>query len=177
MSLYNCKEQGANYQVTKFTPDLEVESSYLTSTDSCECPAGHRHTCRHRQMLPLFEQKGATRGQWFLDFDRKTWVAAVTEEALEESVEALEQEAPNLTATEIDERIANYSGPIPGDALVAEVVGHAFSMLDLAAPVGNPRPTTPAKPLSPTVTTAGFDPADGGSTPPVVAKTPFLRRI
>src|SRR5580765_5431444 len=74
--LYNCKTDGDQYRITKFTTDLEVESSYLLTETECECPAGHRHTCRHRQMLPKFIDRKATQGQWFLDYATDKWIIA-----------------------------------------------------------------------------------------------------
>jgi hypothetical protein len=77
MTLYNLKSALDDYRITKFTSDLDVESSYLLSDtfdDSgrrqllCECPAGTRPTCRHRQMLsnliPLVDT------EFFWDFER-----------------------------------------------------------------------------------------------------------
>lgn len=132
--LYNCKVDGDHYRITKFTPDLEVESTYLTSESECECPAGHRHTCRHRQMLPMFIEKPATRGQYFLDFERKVWLPAVVEEA-----------------SEVDERIWNQ--PLPEHPTIE----HGFTMLSLADPrtihntiadaVVEPEAKVPATPL------------------------------
>lgn len=85
MTLYNCKSEGNEYRVTKFDSDLNVESTYLTTLRECQCPAGHRDTCRHRLMLPIFLKKrdGADRGQWLLDYDRKQWVRASTEDDYE----------------------------------------------------------------------------------------------
>lgn len=73
--LYNCHTDGDQYRITKFSEHGEVESSYLCSEEECECPAGHRHTCRHRQMLPMFLAREAVNSFWFLDWDRKGWVA------------------------------------------------------------------------------------------------------
>jgi len=72
MTLYNLHTDGDQYRITKLTNDLEVESSYLMTAAECECPAGHRPTCRHRQMfadlLPLCDT------MWFWDFKRKAVV-------------------------------------------------------------------------------------------------------
>lgn len=76
MPLYNCKPEGDSHRITKFDSDFNVESSYLTNGRECECPAGHRPTCRHRQMLPRFLAKGAGTGQWFHNFEAKSWVRA-----------------------------------------------------------------------------------------------------
>lgn len=90
--LYNCKPEGSSHRITKFDNDLNVESTYLCTESTCECPAGHRHTCRHRQMLPRFLAKpGAERGQWLYDFDRQYWVIASTGEDSHEEPNDLEQ--------------------------------------------------------------------------------------
>jgi hypothetical protein len=72
--LYSCRHAGDEYRITKFDAQLNVESSYLCTLIECECPAGERATCRHRQMLPKFLQRGAVDSEWFLDFDRGGWV-------------------------------------------------------------------------------------------------------
>lgn len=72
--LYNCHHDGDQYRITKFDSLGEVQSSYLCTESECDCPAGNRDTCRHRQMLPLFIHKGAIDTHWFYDFDRKGWV-------------------------------------------------------------------------------------------------------
>jgi hypothetical protein len=66
--LYNCRHDGDQYRITKFN-DGEVESSYLTTHENCDCPAGHRSTCRHRQMLPSMLLHGIVDTHWFLDWD------------------------------------------------------------------------------------------------------------
>ena len=67
MTLYSLRHDGDQYRITKLTNDLEVESSYLMTAEECECPAGHRPTCRHRQMfrsmLPIVNT------HWFMDWD------------------------------------------------------------------------------------------------------------
>lgn len=73
-SLYNCHTEGDAYRITKFSTFGDVESSYVTTGQTCECPAGHRHTCRHRQMLPKFLDRGFVDTFYFYDFDRDGWV-------------------------------------------------------------------------------------------------------
>ena len=68
-TLYNCKHSGDQYQITKFNSHGEVESSYLCSHHECQCPAGVRPTCRHRQMLPTFLEHGLVNTNLFLDWD------------------------------------------------------------------------------------------------------------
>jgi hypothetical protein len=67
-TLYSLRIDGSDFRITKFV-DGEVESSYLTSRDACECPAGHRSTCRHRQMLPQLLAEGIANTHWFWNFD------------------------------------------------------------------------------------------------------------
>ena len=72
--LYNCKSINGDYRITKFDEDLNVESSYLCTETECECPAGRRPKCRHREMLPYFLNKKAVDTHLFFDFDRGGWV-------------------------------------------------------------------------------------------------------
>lgn len=74
MSLYNCRHSGDQYRITKFDSDMNPQGSYLCDTDNCECPAGVRPSCRHRQMLPKFIARGHVGDEWFFDFDRGGWV-------------------------------------------------------------------------------------------------------
>lgn len=56
------------YYITKFI-DGEVESSYALNEIDCECPAGVRPSCRHRQMLPQMLAADLVNTHWFWDFD------------------------------------------------------------------------------------------------------------
>lgn len=73
MSLYTAKKANGGYRISKVTDDLEFESSYITTEDSCECPAGHRPSCRHREMLPDFLARGRVGTAWMLDYDNGQW--------------------------------------------------------------------------------------------------------
>jgi hypothetical protein len=73
-TLYNCRHAGDQYRITKFDADLNVVSSYLCTTSECECPAGVRPTCRHREMLPRFIHREHIGDGWMLDHDRGGWV-------------------------------------------------------------------------------------------------------
>lgn len=66
--LYSIRTDGDQWRITKFV-DGEPEGSYLVSTEACECPAGHRHTCRHRQMLPQMLAHKLYDTHWFFCFD------------------------------------------------------------------------------------------------------------
>src|SRR4030095_14806503 len=79
MSLYNAKQTSDGVKITKFTDDLDIEetsgkpASYIVSPDGCDCPAGHRDTCRHRQMLPKFLVQRRVNTPWFYDHDNERW--------------------------------------------------------------------------------------------------------
>lgn len=88
MSLYNCKQSGDSYRISKFTNDLDVEASYLTNGNECDCPAGHRPVCRHRIMLPRFIAKNATSGQWFHNYEHQQWIRATMDDSEAEIVAA-----------------------------------------------------------------------------------------
>lgn len=68
-TLYSLRTDGPAYRITKFT-DGDVESTYLTDGITCECPAGPRPSCRHRQMLPTMLAAGIANTHWFMDWDR-----------------------------------------------------------------------------------------------------------
>ena len=73
--MYNMKENGNGYVCTKFDEDLNPidGSSYHVSLDKCNCKAGRRETCRHRQMLPVFQHLGRVNTRWFHDFENDGW--------------------------------------------------------------------------------------------------------
>jgi hypothetical protein len=72
--LYSCRHDGDQYRITKFDEDFNVESSYLCTVADCECPAGVRPMCRHREMLPKFLSREAVGTGWMYDYDRGGWV-------------------------------------------------------------------------------------------------------
>ena len=75
MILYNAKVGilEGQFIVTKFDDDLNIESSYTTTLSECDCPAGQRSTCRHRQMLPHFIAHDYADTNWFFCYDDQNW--------------------------------------------------------------------------------------------------------
>lgn len=71
MTLYNAKTEGHSLRVTKFDSDLNPESSYLTTAENCECPAGVRSTCRHRQMY--YNLRAIADGPYFFNYDEQLY--------------------------------------------------------------------------------------------------------
>ena len=67
-TLYSLRTDGDQWRITKFV-DGNPEGSYLVDESACECPAGHRHTCRHRQMLPTMLAHHIANTHYFMDFD------------------------------------------------------------------------------------------------------------
>src|SRR5258707_12929740 len=111
-TLYNCHSEGSQYRITKFDELGNVESTYLCTTTSCECPAGHRPSCRHRHMLPRFIAKDAVNSFYFYDYDRQGWVMTDSTTMLQQDLIASAAEhAHNITATEIDERMSKLQAP------------------------------------------------------------------
>lgn len=105
-TLYSCKSEidhagNTNFRITKFDGDMNVESSYIVHGSNliCNCPAGVRPSCRHRDMLPKFIARGAVNSMWMFDFDRDGWVSMDLE--------------GDLTAS----AFANIVGPLPNDLL------------------------------------------------------------
>ncbi len=68
VAMYSLRTDGDQYRITKFV-DGNPEGSYLCSEEACTCPAGHRHTCRHRQMLPTMLAHGLANTHWFFAYD------------------------------------------------------------------------------------------------------------
>lgn len=71
---------GGSLKVTKFTPDLEVESSYymnwIESANGgyfdCQCPAS-RFDCRHKTIHTLIKSQNEIDGDRFFCFETKTF--------------------------------------------------------------------------------------------------------
>lgn len=80
--LYSCRHSGDQYRITKLNEHFEVEgnSSYLCTLSECDCPAGVRPMCRHREMLPKFIHRKAIGTEWMYDFDRGGWVQGPQED-------------------------------------------------------------------------------------------------
>lgn len=74
-TLYNCRHDGDQYRITKFTDQMEVESSYLVDPTACECPAfDKRGRCKHQEMLPYFINRKAVDSGEMFDWERGGWV-------------------------------------------------------------------------------------------------------
>lgn len=156
-TLYNCRHSGDQYRITKFDDSFNPESSYLCDLESCECPAGHRPTCRHRTMLPKFIERGHIGDGWLYDHDRNGWVhgpATFIDEAssIPESMWALAGKALPLQPK-----------PIIGDYITVDLFPDSITML--------------SQPYSTVVSAADFESADIGSNPIGAAKEPAIGTI
>lgn len=103
-TLYNCKHDGDQFRITKFNEHFEVESSYLCTESECECPAGHRRMCRHREMVPRFNQREHVGDNWFFDYDRGGWVHGPEQEQdqIEDTTEIMPELASEASTTPAD---------------------------------------------------------------------------
>lgn len=140
MSLYNCKETGDNYRISKFTNDLEVEASYLTNGRECDCPAGFRPACRHRTMLPRFIAKNAISGRWFYNYEHQQWVRALTDETtIGEVEEDIASAASQVDEDDIEifEPSARYAdgSPLQAGINAKDVTPKPINLLALAEPL------------------------------------------
>ncbi len=66
------------FKAKKFNADLEFQHEYTLSEVShdsviCTCFAGARPTCRHRQMLRLFQGLGKIGTREYYDMGNDTW--------------------------------------------------------------------------------------------------------
>src|SRR5216684_4638813 len=94
--LYNCRHSGDQYRITKFDSDMNPQGSYLLTLEECECPAGVRPTCRHRQMLPKFIAREHVGDEWFFDFDRGGWVQCEAHWAEPKTYETMDEFVASL---------------------------------------------------------------------------------
>ena len=150
MALYNLKSSDGQWRITKFTNDLDVEASYITSEAECECPAGNRPTCRHRQMLPRMLNVGAEDSGMFYDFDTDQFLEPIADSddtqpaivsPIEDEVELPPQAAQDMLSPSTTE---------PKQDEYLEGIGQRWPLV---------------KPHSTTVSAAAFDAADIGSNP------------
>jgi hypothetical protein len=102
--LYNLKSADGEWRITKFDDDLEMESSYIVSTDQCECPqwTSRERECRHMKMLPMMLERADS--PWFFCYEDAQWYdptgqakdnqeVATDESGLEaEQIEGLDEE-------------------------------------------------------------------------------------
>ena len=73
MSLYNIRHVNSHYEINKFDEDLNPQGTYEVTLKECTCKAMHRPTCRHRQMLPVFQHTGRVNTGWMLEFEDQRW--------------------------------------------------------------------------------------------------------
>lgn len=86
--LYTIKSTSdTTFSVTKFDLDFNPEGElYHVSvigagkqqSTICTCPAGHRTTCRHRQMLDVFKEEERIDSGWFYHFDKRVWIEPIS---------------------------------------------------------------------------------------------------
>lgn len=109
-ALYHIRTEDGTYRITKLDTDLNMESSYVVSAEACECPQGHKPTCRHRKMLPLMIPRADT--PWFLDYDTRQWHDPTGQGGVwvEPAPQAL-VEAPEPSAQ--PEPVSLHAGPEP----------------------------------------------------------------
>lgn len=157
MIIYNLHTDGDNWRITKFD-DGNPASSYLVSHTACQCPAGERSTCRHRQMLPVMLSAGLSNQPWFLDWDNSRQVVDFQGNAIPKQALAQAKEG-GLVVTGIREVPASESGGIQWGT--TEVTAQF--------PIEGSYSTTVSAP--------DFDSGDGGSNPPAAAKPATWRRI
>lgn len=85
-SLYTIRATSdSTYSITKLDEDLNPEGEIYhiselgpTGADMiCTCPAGAKPTCRHRQMLRLFQAEDRIDKGWLYHFDKKQWIPPI----------------------------------------------------------------------------------------------------
>lgn len=135
-SLYSLRStpDGA-FAITKFSQDLHPESLYALSPSACTCPQGHKSTCRHRKMLPIFLTAKHVDDGWFLEWETRRWVPAITED------DAVALEAAELAAGDVIEGDpASYTLP-PSEGEGPEPSTHAADSATSPSASGRGQPS------------------------------------
>jgi len=77
------------WRVIKMDRDFDKEGEYNVNFVpspsggflTCDCFASNKATCRHRQMVTLFNEQRLVNSRRAYDFDKKRWIAQPTLEA------------------------------------------------------------------------------------------------
>lgn len=102
MILYNLRKTSDGFILAKFGPDFNVEAVYHLANIrgqyqskgtvhqwTCDCPAGHRPSCKHRKMLPRMIPKADTDS--FYCYETQSWhkpLAPQGEEPMQDKLDA-----------------------------------------------------------------------------------------
>lgn len=78
VSLYNIRTlPGGSYRVAKFDEDIDVLAVYVVTKPgryyNCNCRAGQRPSCRHREMVIGFLKYNAVDTGLLYDYDNQKW--------------------------------------------------------------------------------------------------------
>lgn len=82
MNLYNITTDDVCLRITNFDNDLNVIKSYELSNLNrngvweCNCPLYYKPTCKHRQMLQIFQEAKRVDTEWFYNVKEGTWRVA-----------------------------------------------------------------------------------------------------
>ena len=135
-SLYSLRSTPVKgeFLITKFDRDYNPEVTYALTRSECSCPRSHKTGCRHRTMLPLFQQTNRINDGWFLDFDTRLWRKPLSEVMLSTADAGLSGAlslAVKLGAT-VEERLAK-SFESEGSSLCAPAGPPELAQADLTA--------------------------------------------
>ena len=134
MTIYNIYHEPSGLTtICKWDDDLNVLETYDVSHQGCSCPAGSRPTCRHRQMLQLFQDMKRVDTNWFYNFDYKAWIRPMADEELDALDQQLANPHPGVTVVSLDDPAALHE-------TIAEAVGESSRPLsDSLTPMRRPK--------------------------------------
>ena len=162
-SLYSLRStpKEGEFIVMKFDSDYEVESVYALSAGLCVCPAGHKPTCRHRKMLPMFLAQHHVDDGWFLDWDTRLWRKPLGPES------EMSYEHDKVALVDLSATLADYT-TLPKAAA-----------LPCVAPGPGQEPDPEATPMMDTIRTlaAEEDTQPPQASPPAAPPAPPLSRV
>lgn len=74
----------SQYAVHKMDKDWELITTYVVyrgstpERNSCNCFAASKPTCRHREMVKLFEKEQKVNSREAYEYDKKRWIPSPT---------------------------------------------------------------------------------------------------
>jgi len=134
LSLYLLRRTpiAGEYFIAKLDRDYNPEGIYTLSARECSCPRSHKHTCRHREMLPVFLKAGHVDDGWFLEWETRQWRRPLASEA---SLQGEDQDQDSLSA------------PVPHQPAVEHPAGKAGES-SLEAPTSEVEPPQAPSPAA-----------------------------
>lgn len=132
MILYNLRKTSDGFMLAKFGPDFNVEAVYHLQPQvggyTCDCPAGHRPSCKHRKMLARMIPKADS--DEFYCYETQSWhkpLAPKGIEPMQDKLDAFYATVEEVASEASSEPTIDTYVELTPDANVAEEFGKLLS--------------------------------------------------